>query len=474
MRFKTSRVFVRIWHKFLRCYRLTVARPRLLLGLKFLVLFAIFYLLAWKRLDPDFGWHLVSGNYFRAHGIPSHDIFTYTARNFPWVDHEWGNDVIVSVVYGWGGYDLLAGLYGLVWSASLIIVAGRTRLFTLLVAAAAMLPYAGIRPVAWTVLLFAIALKVLRARDHRWRWVLPVLLLVWANLHGGFIVGLAVILYYALIERNWRLLPILVLSLLATFVNPYGPGLYVEVARTLFDPTLHSQIREWTPLLFFWSTRPFIFLWGAGAILFFGLSWHKWLHLSSFLLLAAVSATRNVPLFVIAATGELDEFISSARQKLPHRMDSGRQATLIVIVAIVLVSLGYGYYASFWPWQDRQAGYPLAAVAYLKQNGCENGNIFNDYNYGGFLIWKLPKLPVYIDGRMPSWKDPSSQKYMTRYLNLLEHPKHYKAEFNRYDIRCALLVRAPARQAMIARLERDNWRVAVVTSSSVLLLAPQN
>ena len=90
-------------------------RPKVNLCLKIILVFIGFFLIAWVRIDPDFGWHLQAGNYIRAHGIPSHDIFTYTARNFHWIDHEWGNDVIVSLLYGVGGYNLLAVVFAGLW-----------------------------------------------------------------------------------------------------------------------------------------------------------------------------------------------------------------------------------------------------------------------------------------------------------------------------------------------------------------------
>jgi len=64
----------------------------------FSVIFIIYLVAALLLLDPDFGWHLQAGNYFLAHGIPATDVFTYTAKNFPWVDHEWLGDILLSIM----------------------------------------------------------------------------------------------------------------------------------------------------------------------------------------------------------------------------------------------------------------------------------------------------------------------------------------------------------------------------------------
>jgi hypothetical protein len=447
--------------------------PRRLLALKWLLLFGLFWLLAWERLDPDFGWHLQAGNYFRAHGIPAHDIFTYTAHNFSWIDHEWGNDVIASLLYRWGGYGLLATLYGLLWSGALSIMAGRARLFVLLTATAAMLPYAGIRPIAWSVFFLAVTLRILNSQNRRWRVALIPLFIMWANLHGGFVIGLVAVAFYVVKRRDYRLAGLLLFCVLATFINGYGPRLYIELARTFGDPEIHSQISEWTPFLIFSTSRPLIFLWASGAIIFNGKRWREYVQFSTLMLLATISASRNLPFFAIAGVAELNGYFARGRQLIPKNLDARRQIIIWAICIYVVGVVVTGIYGSLWPLSgNRERTYPTHAVVYLQQHGCEDGNIFNDYDYGGYLIWKLPEQPVYIDGRMPSWRAPDGHKYLDRYYDILKHPARYQDTFKRYNIRCVLLRRARTNYKLLTRLKTDHWQVAVKTNSSILLLAP--
>jgi len=452
------------------------AHPQLVFILSTTALFVLFDLVSLRNLDMDFGWHLQSGDYIRAHGIPAHDIFTYSARQFPWIDHEWGNDVIVSWLYGVGGYPLLAALYALLWSAGLVIAGVRARFGVLLLAAFAMFPYAGIRPVAWTVLFLAITLRLLHSKKRWIVWLLPLLFIPWANLHAGFVSALAIIAYIGWYERRPKLFGVFALSALATLINAYGPRLYVEIARTLFDPTLHSQVGEWHSFTFRLSALLFIAMWGAGGVLMEKRALKPWLRPSIPLLLAAMSATRNVPLFVVAAVQESSRYIDGilARVRLSGPVPNlGRIKAGAAIIAFgVLLLLAW---QTFWPLNaNRLATYPQAAVAYLRANGCEDGNIFNDYNYGGYLIWKLPQQPVYIDGRMPSWKSPDGQKYMTRYYDLLSHPAQYRVLFARYNIRCALFQHTQLNAGLIARLLRDQWRPVINNKTYILLLAPDS
>ncbi|HEY8999516.1 MAG TPA: hypothetical protein VIM53_04345 [Candidatus Saccharimonadales bacterium] len=470
----SSKKLSRLWQPYRSWRSFSVGRPRVASGIKFAVLWAFFTFVAWRKLDPDFGWHLQAGNYIRAHGIPAHDIFTYTARQFRWIDHEWGNDVIVSFLYGHGGYVLTSLLYGAIWSGALLVNNVRARLGVLLVAAVAVTPYAGVRPVAWTALFLAVTLRALASKRPRLVWFVPFLFIVWANLHAGFVIGLVIIAYTALYRRRLALLGVFVLCALATFVNAYGPQLYVEVARTLFDPALHSEIVEWMPFLFPTPSLLFIIFWIAGLTLFEKRTLKEWLRPSTVVLAAAASASRNVPLFVVAGVGELDAFITLLTKTLPARFNRGAKIFASVFVLGTIAVICYGAYLCLWPLRmPRDELYPAAAVSYLQANGCEGGHIFNDYTFGGYLIWKLPAQPVYIDGRMPSWRNPSGQTYYAEYLAVLEHPKQYQREFQRYDIRCSLLEKTSINISLIRQLQHDGWQTAVQTQSYILQMAPR-
>ena len=435
-----------------------------------ILVFIGFFLIAWVRIDPDFGWHLQAGNYIRAHGIPSHDIFTYTARNFHWIDHEWGNDVIVSLLYGVGGYNLLAVVFAGLWAASLFIVSARSRLLVLLLAVAALSPYAGIRPIAWTVLLLAVLLKVVTSLYGRWIWLMPLMFVLWANLHAGFVVGLAILAYYLVRKRQKILAATLALSIIATFINPYGFNLYVEIARTTFDSSLHFQIDEWAILYLPMAAIAFVCLWGAGFWLLRRKKLANWLDIGPIMLAAAMAATRNVPLFVIAAVKDLEKYYEEIKDQLPKELDRPRKVVIRTFALLIVGWLIYVFVAAFIPWPQRNMPYPVQAVAYLRAHPC-NGNLFNDYNYGGYLIWQLPSQPVYIDGRMPSWRNSSGQKYLNIYNQVIENKTIRKEQFSKYDIHCVLLSKSSLNNQLLTSLQKSGWRLVIQTNSSELLLS---
>jgi hypothetical protein len=445
--------------------------PRIVAGIKIAALFGLFWGFSMQTLDPDFGWHLAAGNYIRQHWVPAHDIYTYTARNYRWIDHEWGNDVLTSVVYQIGGYGLTAAVFAGAWTLSLCLFRQRIRFAVLLLATIAMLPYAGIRPTVWTVLCVALLLGLVSRATLRAKIAIPLLFLVWVNLHGGFIIGLALLVYFFLKYRRLSWLFVLLASILVSFINPYGPRLYVEVAHTLFDPALHTQITEWRSFYLRLSGWLFVGLWFVGFWLYDKNKLRNWVSVTPLLLLATMSASRNLPLFVVSSLRDIDRYYSYF--KLPKRLDEPSKLLIAVFALFIATVAGYYLYGSYFPWTSRYATYPVPEVAYLQSHSCP-GNLFNDYTYGGYLIWKLPGTPVFIDGRMPTWHDPSGESYIDRYEAILKKSATQKTAFTHYHIRCALLAQSTTDRRLQTSLKKQGWSTASTGNGAVLLLAPKS
>jgi hypothetical protein len=437
---------------------------------KFLPIFALFWIVSWVHLDPDFGWHLQAGNYIRQFGIPAHDIFTYTAHNFRWIDHEWGNDVIMSWLYQLGRYWLLVTVFAALWTLSLFINGSKAWFGVLVLAAAAMTPYSYVRAITWSVLLLAVLIRLARSRSSYVRWLIPLLFALWANLHAGFVIGFVYIIYLAIKERKLRWLLILVLAVAASFCNPYGPRLYVEIWRTLSDSSLHSEINEWFPFRVPLVTAPFVVLWGFGYA-FYALytkrRFWKWFPFSTVLLAASLSATRNFPLFVSGSIQDTKKYLDTIRRRFPKKIDNLRKWIVALIILAIAGTAAVGFY-DIMTWSEQ---YPSKAVAYLDTHPC-SGNLFNAYDYGGYLIWKLPSEPVYIDGRMPSWRNSNGVKYLTNYTDIILNKQFQQAQFAEYNIRCAVITNDYEFKMLITDLGNDHWETVVKANQAILLIAP--
>jgi hypothetical protein len=453
-----------------RLLKLQKQHPRLVRTIRFLSIFSLFWLAAWNTLDPDFGWHLQAGNYFRHHGLPAHDIFTYTAKNFPWIDHEWGTDILISWLYQVGNFWLLSCLFAGLWTGSLFINAPKAKTGLLLAASAALLPFTGIRAIAWTVFFLALLMRITASRRSYVKFLVPLLFVAWANLHGGFIIGFVFLAYTSLKQRKYAWLIILGASILATFVNPYGPRLYVEIARTLFDSSLHHEIREWARFSIPRATVTYVFLWFTGFWIYSRKKVGNWLAFGPLLFLSGWSAVRNWPLFIVATMSGMSEYLDKTKKIIPDGLDRPKRLMITVFVLSFFGAVGASIY-TYFPWHSRTADGPAQAAAYLAAHPCQ-GNLFNDYDYGGYLIWKLPDTPVYIDGRMPSWRDANGQKYHDRYTAIITESSARKREFQQYDIKCALVSNDGNFTSFIKDIEGSGWKTVYRANNVLLLEAP--
>ena len=412
-------------------------RYRLALGLAFLVIFIISY----YSIDPDFGWHLASGNYFISFGLPARDIFSYTASSFAWINHEWLNDVIIASLYSLGGYALVACFFTIIWVAALYI-ASRLRLtLILLFATFALLPFVGIRPVAWSLLFVAILELIHEKANSKIYLTVPFIMLIWANLHGSFVFGLLLITLWQIFSDKRMPWAIFIASLLAVFLNPYGWRIFIEVFSTITDSSLKFRISEWAPVIIPVLPLSYLILFTAFHFLFSKKPWRDALSIPGLTLAMALSSIRHTPIFIVATLRYFEEYqIQLVRQlnrikpaAKPRFLLFGFFAIFVVAVSILVVLRLRSATAS-------HAYYPQKAVAYITKNPC-TGNIFNSYNFGGYLIWQLPEYRYYIDGRMPSWKTANND-YFENYIKTLTNDEFRRAEFAKYNVSCVLLTSA--------------------------------
>lgn len=171
------------------------------------VLLAVVFLLNFfPDTDPDLWWHMATGRYIVETGsVPTSDPFSYTATGKPWVAHEWLAEAIIYLIYRSGGYLPLVLLFGAMTTLAFGFTLRTLRLLglrpvaatcvTLWVALMSLFSW-DVRPQIFSYLLFAVYLYLLlRSRQHAEPrlWLLPMLMALWVNLHGGYVMGLLLI-----------------------------------------------------------------------------------------------------------------------------------------------------------------------------------------------------------------------------------------------------------------------------------------
>ena len=457
--------------------------------------------------DTDTWWHLRAGQWIvNQRSAPTLDPFSFTMRGAPWEYPGWLSQVVML------GFYRVGGLQGLtLFSAALVFVAflflwpllqGPILLRTtvLLLSAAASAVYWAARPHIASFALAAFFFWALemwrRGRRRRIVWLLPPVMALWVNLHGGFAIGFLLLIMYAgaaLIDLGtevilrgrpfpvvWAerradlgtLAGVMVLCVAATAVNPHGPGILLYPLRTVSIPVL-GWILEWqppdpsSPQLY-----PFLMML---VLLITALGASRLAAETTEILLAAawtalaLIAVRNVPIFALVSAPVIARHTTAAieaysaafgtSERQERRWLNASMGGLLGLVLVAWIALQADPRRSE---EQLRAQVPVAAVAALRQLG-PRGNLLNDYNWGGFVLWELyPDFPTFIDGRT----DLFSREVFEDYLTMWATRAGWEAAIDRWDIGTVLL---PPDSPLTDALWEVGWEEAFRDRQAVVL-----
>ena len=396
--------------------------------------------LKFSVLDLDIWWHLKTGDWIVQHAaFPHNGLFTWTATERAWIAYSWGYEVLLSRAYAWFGL-IGIGLYGTLLTMgvafSIYWMARRlSRDFWLacllaVVACSAFLFNLMPRPVFFSMMLFAVTLTLLleaqRTRREKLLYWLPLVFVLWANLHIQFVYGLLVVGVFVgvnLAQRlaagaGWRpewlqvptlpagkLLLVLAACILATCIGPYSFHLYGVVWQYAHAKVPYRMIMELQPLTFRdYSHYVQLLLMGFA---FFAVGRERKVDLFKLLLLAVTAAIafhtmRDSWLICIAAAGCVaDSFAAKGEVEESWRQNFAAVALTAVLLAVFARSADFTTRGL-----DRAiSGFlPVNAVNYVRQHPAP-GPLYNTMDWGGFLSWYMPEREVAIDGRTDLYGD---------------------------------------------------------------------
>lgn len=266
--------------------RLRLADPSSIVSFAFLVLISLTLTAVPLRSSHDEWWHLKTGRWIDEHGLPKNDIFTYTAEDIPWHNHEWLAQVLLWRIFRAGESAGVGGVRAVIFFKSLFVTltfaglalfmarrTGAPAISALAAALACGLARRTLYPrppfITYGFLAFVLCYFIAwRSRKLRSAWLLllPPIFALWANLHGGFIAGLVVVGAFwgeavaDLALAHWRMeeargprrpltwiTAILGLCALATLGTPFGYHLYELAGRVMSDKQLEGTIGELLP-----------------------------------------------------------------------------------------------------------------------------------------------------------------------------------------------------------------------------------
>jgi hypothetical protein len=390
-------------------------------------------------LDPDIWWHMATGRWIlQHHALPVNDPFSMYGATRPWLVYSWAFDVGVQTLFarlGLVGIFLLQiAVHVLVAVALFHVVKSLLPDFWRAVALTAVSLYAashiyaprpGMATVVFTILELGILLAVRRGESAKRLWLLPLIFVAWANIHIQFVYGLGLLGVFACEPIVMRVLRLasedetravfarakyfwmaLGGCFLATFVNPYGPKLYSTVIEYMHQPKSYALVMELKAMNFRQPEHYVAALLALCAAM--AIAWRRerrplWPMLLAVSALVAFRSVKEIWfLSVIAACAIADgwerspvvpEKTVAAREIWRNRVFVGAG-----VLAVLLLSYRNNDVSNDWIAMQVAGSFPEASVSYIEKHHLP-GPLYNDFTWGGYLIWRLPEMRVANDGR---------------------------------------------------------------------------
>lgn len=439
-----------------RCHAFFCSPSPLWMGALIFLILKISFL---KQIPPnDYWWYVQLGqDILQNRTLPLVDTYTYTQLGKPIIYNAWLSSVLfrllldptlVTLLHG----SLLVMFYGLIWKSCRIVGAGirLTMLITLLVAMAGTWHWE-MRPQLFSFPLFALALFSLlkwQQGETGWVWSLPLISLLWVNLHGAFPL-LFLLAGAALLDREGErktLMYSLLCAFVASLFNPHGVVAWQFVYTILIDNSTQILGPEWQPptVKTAWQFKLFFFLLLVFPIIITlsprKLSLTSWIWFLGFAWMALSGARYTVWFLTIFAPINAFLLTPLANQTIDRRATLGKPAlNVIIFFLFLLVPLLYlpGVREH---WQTVPSGKytsntPIKATLWLKSHPEISGNLWADLAMSVYMIYAIPERPVWIDTRtnlysLEQWND---------YLAIANAMSNWETLLTRDDIKLLLL-----------------------------------
>ncbi|MBC8332643.1 MAG: hypothetical protein H8E28_11730 [Anaerolineae bacterium] len=461
-----------------------------------ITMLAIFAMAARISVDTDSWWHLRAGQWIvENRQVLQTDPFSYTRYEEAWHYPGWLAEVPMYAIYwafGPGGLNL--------WTAAMVVLTfwfiWKTltggeflRAFVLILAATSSGVYWAARPHLVTFVFSAAYLWILndwsgdRAPSvSRRLWWLPVMMVLWANSHGGFAVGFIIWgVYFVGALASWKvgtfkrsnvqsLFVIGMLMVLAVCINPSGPVMLLYAFKTVNIGVLQDFIQEWqSPNFHEWAVQPFMWL----VLILLGVlgASKQRIRLVDFLLLAGFGylgfvAARNIALFALVAPMVLTRHAAPLLEELgerwgfrlptrsPARLARGQSILNWILLGALILAVGLKS-SLVIPRADNETHFratlPVDAVEYIRIEQ-PAGRLFNSYNWGGYLLWALPGYPVFVDGRTDLYGD----EIILQWIQVVQADEGWQTALDDWDVNLVLIepIRPLARELGI-----EGWQL---------------
>ena len=454
--------------------------------------------------DGDFWWHLKTGEYIlQTHSIPKTDFFSFTNYGRPWVAHEWLSEAFFYAIYSRLGLNTLIIIFAIFTAAAFWLAFKRSDShpliggFATLLGVWSILPTIGVRPRVFTLLLGSVYLALLSRhvqRNGRALWWLVPLMALWVNLHGGFLLGIVLIGLTIVgifldawtngesLKSAWprtkTLQWVLAGSLLAACLNPHGIWIYKFPFEIFLSPMQQQLVIDWlSPNFHRPEALPLLVLicLTIGAL---GLSPTRARPSELLLLLSTLYMTlksqRHMAILALVAVPLMANYLQNwitaqSNGKMFNPVSSTNSKfvpktgvySLIFLLPLIVFAFRLRSTVLSTPSQ-LSIDAPVNAVEYLQRNNVI-GKTFTDPNiWGGYLIWKMPSNPVYIDGRIDMYGD----EFVKEYLNIVLGHSDWREPFDRYGVQ--IVIAAPNSVMVRGMKTASDWQEVYIDEMAVV------
>jgi hypothetical protein len=453
-------------------------------------------------LDTDMWWHLRAGETTVETGKPTViDTMSFTKMGEPWVNHSWMAQVILYLLNKLGNYWGLEGYVVVLIAVTVLLLWLQMKESPILKAAFIIYGVFLIsqvltpRPQLFSLFLLAFTSWYFTCcvkGNYRKAWALPIIFTFWSNLHAGATIGIIYMVGYVggnfvnMIfkkreERNWNnffaLVGWAILAFCAIAVNPNGLSIY-GISFVTVQVRVQQYIQEWLapdyrePLHLMFL----ILLIANYIVLFLARRKFDWSDLAISVTFSyfALTARRNIALFTVAVipifTKYVSFLISNTRQaskkikSKPLRPTTTRIINYSIIGLLFTVFLFKFYINGYPKLVERHITdyYPTQQIQTLL-NIKPEGNLLNEYNWGGYLAWEETEYPVIIDARTDLYGD----KIFNDWLSLIYAEPGWEDLLHKYNIGSVMLY---SDRPIVQALQNKGWKIIQQDEVGVLLV----
>jgi len=467
--------------------------------LTFLISLIVLYFATMPLLDdPDVPWHIAAGKLMLAtHELPASDPWSFATHGTPWYNLSWWWDIKLAVI------ESIAGLLGvfvfamacsaallafLAWALLRRGIALQAVMLTLFIAAFCMLEFATARPQLagyGLVLLFAVLLHESR-RNDRVLFFLPLLMILWVNMHGSFIaaftvLGAYIIDGYTAKNKRWRrkLIAVTLACAVCTLANPYGMHIYKGIMTTM-DSVARDLIAEWQPLYIGKSIGLSVWLlaFALGSNIKNARATLADKILAFFWLICTLTAARNGAIFMFLSAPYvaacIDEQSRNIREPLSIPAWLEQKSALFLWMKSIILAVFFIAVVSAFPHDNR-----IESAQHSARDAIEyafkhypNHHFLTDYNLGGQVIYDTDgKLPMFMDSRAGT---AYSEQSIADYADFLTLHPGWEDKINAYGVNAILLGNnQDFARAYAQGFYQDEWKLVFAgKAASVYISAP--